>query len=46
MTNHNVPTLPSSTDALVNKDIAELLSLLLEGNPNDNVKTAASIVFE
>lgn len=32
-------------DALVNKDIAELLSLLLDGNPDDNLKILLSIDF-
>ena len=36
----------SSNDEQLTQDLTELLSLLLEGNPNKNVKTAASIIFE
>ena len=36
----------SSNDEQLTQDLTELLSLLLKGNPNENVKTAASIIFE
>ena len=30
----------------MNEDLQELLSLLLNGNPNEAVKTASTIIFE
>lgn len=39
----NLNSLFSSNDELVNKDIAELLSLLLDGNPDENLKLLLSI---
>jgi hypothetical protein len=45
MTNQLLNAL-SSNDELVNKDLNELLSLLLSGEPNKMVQLAASIIFE
>jgi hypothetical protein len=44
MTNKLLNTL-SSNDELVNKDLNELLTLLLNGEPNKMVQLAASIIF-
>lgn len=42
----NLNSLFTSNDALVNQDLTELLSLLLNGNPDDNIKLSTAIAFE
>ena len=43
--NNTVFNTPNCNDQSINNDIAELLSLLLNGDRNKNVNIAASIVF-